>query len=135
MFLLPSTEKLMRELRDQLKTEIYCLECSDDRLFTNGNGNLPRYEELTRQLRQAEARLADMAMTPQQRMQKNIDAINKARREKVSSARRIAMGKIGRVRWLSGMEWAKVNPCDPKILKARSEMSDALEFYRQVKGA
>ena len=27
-----------------LKHKMYCLECSDDRLFTNANGNLPTYE-------------------------------------------------------------------------------------------
>lgn len=34
-----------------LDERIYALECSDDSLFTNANGNLPRWQEMQNELR------------------------------------------------------------------------------------
>ena len=37
---------------ERLETYCYSLECSDDRLFTNGNANLEQYQEAQSKIKQ-----------------------------------------------------------------------------------
>lgn len=44
-------EKLINE-RNSLCIDIFALECSDDRLMTNGNGNKARYEAMQKRMKE-----------------------------------------------------------------------------------
>ena len=50
--------KLIQE-KQQLEQDIYALECSDDRLFSNANGNFPRYKAMSIRLAAIEKSLRE----------------------------------------------------------------------------
>lgn len=128
--LLASTEKLLRETKTALEQEILCLENSDERLATNGNGNLPRYESLKQQLWNTEAQITaiDRAkMTPEQI---NNEARAKAVRAKLAtlqSSRWKVISAIERIRYLE-----KNNPSTLPLSIATNEFKEAFQAYRQM---
>lgn len=45
---------------EELKHSMYCLECGDDMLFSNTNGNLPQYEALRKELTKCQEKLDEL---------------------------------------------------------------------------
>lgn len=51
----------LRAKAQQLRDQMFGLECGDDFLFTNANGNLPTYRAWERELRDTERQIAELS--------------------------------------------------------------------------
>jgi len=89
MLILESTISLMRKLKYDLEQEILALECSDERLFSNGNGNLSRYHDLTAQLKSVSSQLREIDGPAPRMSDRQINILNarKGVREMVQTLR------------------------------------------------